>query len=78
MEKQRKTCKKQIPDLKRGKTGEKTTCEKTLFLQKLKALKRLLAGRENRTISQEKRREYKRKNRNRKKKKDKTAVAVAG
>ena len=32
----------------------------------------------NRTISQEKRREYKRKNRNRKKKKDKTAVAVAG
>ncbi|MBC5607083.1 hypothetical protein [Bacteroides difficilis] len=40
------------PDLKRGKTGEKTTCEKTLFLQKLKALKRLLAGRKNPTITQ--------------------------
>jgi hypothetical protein len=38
--------------LKRGKTGEKTTCEKTLFLQKLKALKRLLAGRKNPTITQ--------------------------
>jgi hypothetical protein len=45
------------PDLKRGKTGEKTTCEKTLFLQKLKALKRLLAGRKNPTITQEKRKE---------------------
>jgi hypothetical protein len=40
------------PDLKRGKTGEKTTCEKTLFLQKLKALKRLLAGRKTPTITQ--------------------------
>ncbi|KAA2314024.1 hypothetical protein [Bacteroides caccae] len=65
MEKQRKTCKKQIKKI-------------SLFFRKIKLLKRLLAGRENRTISQEKRREYKRKNRNRKKKKDKTAVAVAG
>ncbi|WP_368139053.1 hypothetical protein [Bacteroides caccae] len=44
MEKQRKTCKKQIKKI-------------SLFFRKIKLLKRLLAGRENRTISQEKRRE---------------------
>ena len=79
----------EYPDWKSGKNYGKTTenLQKTnkkisLFFSKNKTSEtpsgRARKPNHNRTISQEKRREYKRKNRNRKKKKDKTAVAVAG
>jgi len=69
MEKQRKTCKKQIKKYRSFFSKNKTSETPSGRARK---------PNHNRTISQEKRREYKRKNRNRKKKKDKTAVAVAG